>query len=300
LIAARARRLQLFTGKGGVGKTTLVAALALAWAERGRKPLIVELGHRASVEDVLASPPVGWEPVAVGGGAFATNVVAERAIVEAVAGWLRMRRLAARALRSDAMRAFVGAAPAVVEVATTERISALLAMDWDPILVDADASGHALMFLGAAGVLAELGAGGPLARGLAVTRRLFADPERAALHLVTVADALPVQETIELDAALRGRDVALGCTFVREVRSADVDAALVRALAAKAAAAAAEGLAADLGHLADDVEAAREARARVARLAEATGRELVEIPRIDAARPSHAELLAIGRRALAS
>ncbi|MDQ3036582.1 MAG: ATPase, partial [Myxococcota bacterium] len=42
----RARRLQLITGKGGVGKSTVVAALALAWAERGRRPLVVELGHR--------------------------------------------------------------------------------------------------------------------------------------------------------------------------------------------------------------------------------------------------------------
>ena len=56
------RQVQLVTGKGGVGKTSIVLGLALAAAERGMRPLIVELGHRASVETILSSEPIGYVP----------------------------------------------------------------------------------------------------------------------------------------------------------------------------------------------------------------------------------------------
>lgn len=302
----RARPLQLVTGKGGVGKSTVVTALALAWAERGRRPLVVELGHRASIEGVLrldraaGSGAVGWDPVEVAPGVHATNVEGARAVLEVLARWVRVRRLAERVLRTEAMQAFVAAAPAVTEVAAIERILALLEEGWDPVIVDADASGHARMFLGLPAVFEDLGAGGPVAAALARTRRLLADPERAALHLVTLPSALPVQETLELDAALREEGhVALGAVFVsRAPEPIAISAPRAAALAGHAEREGAAGLAADLRLLARDASQAEEGRARVDHLRAALGREVIELPTIEAARPDVGALRALGRRAL--
>ncbi|UJR81125.1 ArsA family ATPase [Sandaracinus amylolyticus] len=297
MIDPRARALQLVTGKGGVGKSTLVAALALAWAERGRRPLVVELGRRASIESVIAGAPhVGWDPIEVAPGVHATNIEGGRAVLEVLARWVRVRRLAQRALRSEVMQAFVDAAPGVIEMATMERILELLGEGWDPVLVDADASGHALMFLGLPQVFDELGAAGPVAALLARTRGLFADVRRSALHLVTLPGALPVQETIELEARLREHGhVALGAVFVSRAPDAPrVSGERVEVLRAHAGGA----LASELAWLARDVALAEEARARIEALRARLGREVVELPEIDEARPSVEALRALGRVAL--
>ncbi|AKF06251.1 ArsA family ATPase [Sandaracinus amylolyticus] len=297
MIDPRARALQLVTGKGGVGKSTLVAALALAWAERGRRPLVVELGRRASIESVIAGAPrVGWDPVEVAPGVHATNVEGGRAVLEVLARWVRVRRLAQRALRSEVMQAFVDAAPGVVEMATMERILELLGDGWDPVLVDADASGHALMFLGLPQVFDELGAAGPVAALLARTRGLFADARRSALHLVTLPGALPVQETIELEARLREQGhVALGAVFVSRAPEAPrVSSERVEVLRTHADGA----LAPELAWLARDVALAAEARARIDALRARIGRDVIELPEIDETRPSIDALRALGHIAL--
>jgi arsenite-transporting ATPase len=209
------------------------------------------------------------------------------------------------------MQAFVGAAPAVIEVATLERIFALLEGVWDPILVDADATGHARMFLGLPAVFEELGAGGPLALLLARTERLFADPEIAALHLVTLPGALPVEETLELDAELaRGGHVALGAVLVsRAPKERGLDAARIRALAAHARDRGARDVAADLEHLGAVAAREREDRVRIDAMAEriaarssAADRPVIDLPRLEGragAAHDHEALRALGRVALA-
>lgn len=292
----RARRLQLFTGKGGVGKTTVVLACAMAWAERGRRPLVVELGRRASVDGALGVK-VGWDPMLVAPGVHATNVDADRAILEVLARWIPLRGLARRVMRAELMQAFLGAAPAVVEVATIERLLALLEQDWDPILVDADATGHARMFLGLPAVFEELGAAGPLAASLERTRGLFADPALAALHLVTLPGALPIQETLELDAALReDRHVALGAVFVNRAPSSvgAIDGARVAQLA--------ERVDADLGSalraVADDESRKAAERVRIARLRASIARPIVELAEAGDPALGFESLREIGRAAL--
>ncbi len=89
---------------------------------------------------------------------------------------------------------------------------------WDPILVDLDATGHALMFLSLPEVFADLATRGPLARLLQGFTALLSDRERTALNLVTLPDELPAQETRELYAALRQKDlVPLGRLFINRV-----------------------------------------------------------------------------------
>jgi arsenite-transporting ATPase len=225
VIAPLLRRLQLVTGKGGTGKTTLVAALGLAHAASGKKPLLVELGHRASLGAHFRSASasaIGHEPRVVSPGVCAVNVDADLATRELVLRSLPGRRFARYALDAAPVRAFLGAAPAVAEVATLDRLRHFVDdTDFDPILVDGDATGHARMLFGVSGVLGGLGASGPVG---ALTERfssVFADPELAAVHVVALPTSLAVEETLALRESLAssGR-VALGHTFLNRVEGA--------------------------------------------------------------------------------
>lgn len=208
-------RLHLFTGKGGVGKTTLVAALALAAAERGARPVIVELGHRSSLASVLGLGPatIAHAPVEVVRGVWASNVSLEQALADYLARRVRSRALASRIASSPGLATFFEAAPAVPELLALEHV-AELGRRHDVVLVDLDATGHALMFLELPALLAELAPVGPigeLVRGLGA---ILADAARTRVHLVTLPLALAIEETLELEAELSRRGVPIGTLVV--------------------------------------------------------------------------------------
>lgn len=226
---ALAPRVTFFTGKGGVGKTTVVAALAVAAARRGHRPLVVELGHRASTSHVFGVPDIGYRPRSVGHGVFAMNMDFEAAVVDYVAEHVRLRAVAKRVVRSQALQRFFDAAPAVKEIVTLHRLTRLkeeLVGDhsgrpeprFHPILVDLDATGHALMFLGLPRVFDGIARGGPIRALLDSFLSLLADANGARLSLVTTLEELPVQETLELYAELlRDRSVTLGQLVINRI-----------------------------------------------------------------------------------
>ncbi|MEM7447300.1 MAG: ArsA family ATPase [Myxococcota bacterium] len=221
-------RVQLFTGKGGVGKSTLTAAVALALRERGLRPLIVELGHRASMETILGKGPIGHRPVEVSPGVFASNVDPRLAVDEFIRDQIPVKALVSRVLRSRTLDRFFAAAPAVTEVATLhylEKLANLRRPDGSPtystILVDLDATGHALMFLGLPAVFHNIADQGPLRTLLDRTTALLTDPLRTHLHLVTLPTELAVEETMQLYRALSPRRSSLPA---RATKLASVDA----------------------------------------------------------------------------
>lgn len=236
-----APRLELVTGKGGVGKTTLVAALALDAAREGRRPLIVELAGGSSLSAVFGEE-LRHAPTDVGHGVHALSIDVDEALVAYLAAHLRVRSVARKMVRSRALAGFLHAAPAVAEVATYHYLAALLgAQDggeplWDPILVDLDATGHALMFLGLPTVLDGLLGQSPL-RGLVESfSEVLADPEQTVLHLVTLPRELPVEETEELSVRLRAdHRVAVGELFVNRMPEPVLSPDLAAAAAALSA-----------------------------------------------------------------
>jgi arsenite/tail-anchored protein-transporting ATPase len=221
-----ARRLQLFTGKGGVGKSSVVAALALEAAARGLKPLIVELGHRASMEGVFGHTGIGYEPTGVGHGVNAMNMDFQNALVDYMTEHVKVKAISKAIVDNRALRGFFDAAPAVPEVVTLNRLRQLLearqgsSPRHDPILVDLDATGHALMLLELPVVLDGLIGGGPLRRLLASLSTMIRDPALTQLHIVTLPGELPAQETLELYAKLVARRVPLGALIVNQVPEA--------------------------------------------------------------------------------
>ncbi len=302
------RRLLLFTGKGGVGKSTVVAALAVEAARRGMRPLIVELGHRASMQPIFAAPRIGHEPTPVTADAtvWACNLELERAIADHVAGQVKVRAIARAITGNRALQGLLRAAPAVREVVMLDALRMLERHEtrgrptWGPILVDLDATGHALMLLDMPQLLASILADGPL-RGLVdVLTGLFTDPARTLLNLVTLPAEIPVQETLELHARLARGAIPLGALFVNQCPP-PIDPGLRRARPGLVRGAGRAGL----GALAGDLELARLAIARdeqvrglIARLHREVDVPLALLPRLDLHAPGLAALRVLGHAAL--
>ncbi len=304
------RRLLMFTGKGGVGKTTIVASLALEAARRGRRPLIVELGHRASMESVFAVDSIGYTPREVGGGVWAMNLDFESALAEYFEEHIPVQRVARTIMRNKTLQKFFHAAPSVAEVATLNKLSALegerdpatRGYRWDPIFVDLDATGHAIMLLNLPSVLDGLIGDGPMRRLVDGFSSLLTDPRRTVLSLVTLPLELPAQETVELYQRLaKHHDVELGVLFVNQVPP--------RPLSPKQA-----GMLDRLEHrarkceittLVDDVAIARRAmryhanaRAQINRLRRDVDMPMVELPTVSSRALDVSIVANMGRQAL--
>jgi anion-transporting ArsA/GET3 family ATPase len=300
-------RLHLFTGKGGVGKSTMVAAIALEAVRQGRRPLIVELGHRASMETVLGGGPIGFEPRRFLGGVWAMNMEVDAAIADYVTEHVGIRALARPVLANRALRRFFEAAPAVAEVVTLSKLRGLLRKAdgaqkmWHPILVDLDATGHALMLLELPRVLDGLIGTGPLRRLLTSVSETLSDPRTTTLSLVTLPRELPVQETIELHTRLaREHGVRLGGLFVNRVPAAPLGAGSRPALDAVERAAWSKSddtLIDDLAIVRRELSRHARTRGLIDRLASEIPLPLVEIAELAAPRIGHRELAVLGHAA---
>jgi len=219
------RPVQFFTGKGGVGKSTILAALAMRAAGAGQRPLIVELGVHTSSSHILDGPAVGYEPVEVTEGVHATRVLFEPALVDYVTSRLKLRPIAKLVAKNNSLRRLFMAAPGVDELVTLHRVAQLDAGEtWGPILVDLESTGHASMFLDLPDVLNVFLEDGPLRQVVDNATRLLRDAQRCAVHIVTVPEPLAVRETIELYRDLRQRDgIHLGHLFINRVPPAWLD-----------------------------------------------------------------------------
>jgi len=219
------RPVQFFTGKGGVGKSTVLGALATAAARAGKRPLIVELGFHTSSSQLFNGPNVGYEPAEVAPGVHATRVQFEPALVDYITSRLKLRPIASLVAKNSSLRRLFMAAPGVDEIVTLHRVAQLAADErWGPVLVDLESTGHALMFFDLPGVLEVFLKDGPLRQVLDSATDLVRDAERCAVHIVTVPEPLAVNETIQLYEKLRKReDLHLGCLFINRIPRAWLD-----------------------------------------------------------------------------
>ena len=211
--------LVCLTGKGGVGKSTLAAAMALYAADRGCRPLLVESGSRSSMEVIFESPVKGG-PSLVADGIHAMNIEFDVAVEAYIRDQVRVASLAKRIARGKILRRFFRAAPAVAEIAILRALQRLLEhQEFRPIIFDLDATGHALMFFSLPEILEGLWGHGSLGQLMEKSLDLFRDPERSVLHIVSLPAELPVEETKQLINAFRQcRSIHLGHLFINQVR----------------------------------------------------------------------------------
>ncbi len=196
------RRLVILSGKGGVGKSVVGAALALLAAERGKRTLLVEIDAPLEAARYLGAPPSGPRPNEVLPNLFTVNLDPRGVMDEYVRHTVRVELLARRILESPIYARFFTTAPALKELMLLGKVMVLEAERegwsrrprWDLILLDAPAAGHGLSFLKvplAASAAVPIGPVGANARRIL---SLLRDAGRSALVVVAIPEEMAVVE----------------------------------------------------------------------------------------------------------
>lgn len=202
-------RLLFVSGKGGVGKTTLSAALALAAAKRGRRVLLVEVGPQENFSRLFGAEPGGHTENAVAENIWALNLHPHRALEEYLETQLYSRRLVRMIAGNPLFRQLVDVAPGFRDLMTLGKIWHLESQRdpetnrprYDLIIVDTPATGQGLAFLQTPGAFVKAIRFGPPKTHSQWVRDLIEDPRRTRLVLVTIPEELPVNEAAEMARA---------------------------------------------------------------------------------------------------
>jgi anion-transporting ArsA/GET3 family ATPase len=214
-----ASRLVIVAGKGGVGKTTVTAALALAASSRGLRTLIVEIDGKGQLASLFRSPPL--QPGVI----TPLTTLVEGVLITAdtaLLGYLEERgmgRLSDRLVRTGLLDVVATAAPGIDDLLVLGKVKQLeRAATVDLILLDAPAAGHAINFLqSASGLLDAIGVG-PINTQARDVTEMLSDPARSQVVLVTTPEETPVNELVETAFALEERiGVSLGPVVVNGI-----------------------------------------------------------------------------------
>jgi anion-transporting ArsA/GET3 family ATPase len=237
-------RLVIVAGKGGVGKTTVSAALARAAALVGLSTLVVEVEGRSGLPAMFGRAELGYDEIVLspGGGDEGAADVRARTITpdEALLEYLRdhgLSRISKRLVSSGALDVVATAAPGIKDILLLGKVKQLERSETaDLIVLDAPAAGHAITFLQSARGLLDAVRVGPINAQARDVLDLLEDHQRCQVVLVTVPEETPVNEAVETAFSLEDRvGVGLGPIVVNGVY-AEADALDVDPVAAAAAA----------------------------------------------------------------
>ena len=218
----------MLTGKGGVGRTSVAAAMALAAAKQGKKVLIAEVGE----------PDVDFSPL---GAIFGRNTLPKEPVslapgVSGVMVWSRMGHerflrmvlpipaLVKAALRSGALRRMLDAAPSLNELGVFYHMLSLVRpnantgqVDFDLFIIDLPATGHALGMAHLPENILSIIPSGPIHRAMKEGMSVFFNEAESAMYIVTLPELLPVTECVELLDGLESTEMPIGGVIVNKV-----------------------------------------------------------------------------------
>jgi anion-transporting ArsA/GET3 family ATPase len=301
-------RLHVVTGKGGTGKTTVAAALALALAAGGRRTLLCEVEGRQGIAQLFDVPPLPYEErkIAVahdGGDVFALAVEPKAALLEYLDLFYRMGRAGKVLERIGAVDFATTIAPGLRDVLLTGKVYEAARQRrpqgpvYDAVVLDAPPTGRVARFLNVNEEVADLAKVGPI-RTQADSIMTLLRSARTVVHLVSVLEEMPVQETQDAAAELRAVGLPIGCVIVNMVREPVLaEADLARAAAGRLDRAdVVEGLlAAGIGGRSTSRGGPAE-DARITRLADGLVREGIDHAlRVELERTQRADLADVGR-----
>ncbi len=229
-------RLHVVTGKGGTGKSTVAAALALALASRGKTVLLCEVEGRQGIAQLFDVPPLPYEERRVvqgpndGGDLYALAIDPESALLEYLSMYYRLGRAGKALDRFGVIDFATTIAPGVRDVLLTGKVYEAVqrnkrtknARQYDAVVLDAPPTGRIAQFLNVNSELAGLAKVGPI-RSQADTVMTLLRSKRTAVHLVTVLEDMPVQETADGIDELRREQLPVGGVVVNLARRPELD-----------------------------------------------------------------------------
>jgi Mrp family chromosome partitioning ATPase len=208
-------RVVIVAGKGGVGKTTVTAALAVTAARAGRSVLIVEVEGKSGLPAMFDVPALGYEEVDLDLRIRARFLTPDAALVDYLVSH-GLKRISKRLASSGALDVVATAVPGMKDILVLGKVKSIEeTRSADLVIVDAPAAGHAVTFLLSARGLLDAVRVGPIRKQAQEVVSLISDPERCQVMLVTLAEETPVSEVIDTAFAIEDRaGVALGPVVV--------------------------------------------------------------------------------------
>jgi anion-transporting ArsA/GET3 family ATPase len=235
--------LHVVSGKGGTGKTTIAAALAMALARDGRRTLLMEVEGRQGISQLFDVPPLPYEErkvaVAPGGGeVWALAVDPEDALLDYLEIFYNLRRAGSALRRMGAVDFATTIAPGLRDVLLTGKACEVVrraekqeANAYDAVVLDAPPTGRITRFLNVNSEVSGLAKVGPIRNHADLVMSVIASPQ-TAVHLVTLLEEMPIQETLDGVHELREAELPVGGVFVNMTRPPKLtDAEIEMALA---------------------------------------------------------------------
>ena len=221
-------RLHVVTGKGGTGKTTVAAALAIALSGEGRRTLLVEVEGRQGIAQLFDSPPLPYEErtVAVGPGGgevVALAVDPEEALLEYLEMFYNLRRAGRALRRMGAVDFATTIAPGMRDVLLTGKVKEAVTRTehrrrvYDAVVLDAPPTGRIARFLNVTAEVAGLARVGPIKSQSDGVMAVLRSPQ-TAVHVVTLLEEMPVQESLDAIAELSALGIPVGRIIVNGAR----------------------------------------------------------------------------------
>ncbi|MEI8407924.1 MULTISPECIES: ArsA-related P-loop ATPase [unclassified Kribbella] len=226
-------RLHVVTGKGGTGKTTVAAAMALSLAEQGKRVLLVEVEGRQGLAQLFDVPPLPYVERRIaqgpgGGDVFALAVDAEAALLEYLDMYYHLGRAGKALDKVGAIDFVTTIAPGLRDVLLTGKVYEATRrkshgrLAYDAVVLDAPPTGRIAPFLNVNHEVADLAKVGPIRNQAdAIMGMLRSDVTR--IHLVTLLEEMPVQETLDAVEHLEALDLRIGSVVVNMVRNSPLD-----------------------------------------------------------------------------
>jgi anion-transporting ArsA/GET3 family ATPase len=205
------KRLIFVTGKGGVGKSTVAAALGVAAARRGKRTIVCEVAQQERMSSVFHREGVGYHETEIGDGLYAFSIDPQRALEEYLLMQIRVKPVYDLMFKNRIFTYFAAATPGLRELVTVGKVWELAQLDrrvkrgskYDLVIVDAPATGHGLGLLRTPKTFGDIARVGPIKRQADTIFDFITDQSLTSVVAVAWPEEMPVNETIDLQRSLK-------------------------------------------------------------------------------------------------
>lgn len=226
-------RLHIVTGKGGTGKTTVAAALALALAQQGKRVLLAEVEERQGISQTFDVPPIGHDETRIvhergGGELYALSVDVRESLMEYLQKFYKLGRAGTVLEKVGAVDFATTIAPGLRDVLLIGKVYEAAGRrrggrhhdrggpEYDAVVLDAPPTGRVVRFLNVNAEVADVARVGPIrTQADSITRMLRS--HTTAVHVVSLLEEMPVQETVDALEELRKASLPLGAIVINQV-----------------------------------------------------------------------------------